>query len=113
MLKEKKFEKYKDILVYNVYLINMAGELRVINVFSNVHTFLDSCKAIEEYKKNKNLEKLKDSIDKAVMHEQLSRFEYEACYSDLSRNNEYKVDTYSVFHLNLDMFIKYLVSVIY
>lgn len=109
---EKMLKKYKDILIYNVYLVNMAEELREYNIFANRTTFFDACKAIEEYKKDKDLEKLKDSIDKAVMREQLSRFEYEVCYSDLSLKNQYKVDTYSIFHLNLDMFIEYIESVI-
>ena len=112
--KEKMLEKYRNILVYNVYLTDMmTDELRVFNVFDNSRTFFDSCKAIEEYKKDKDLEKLKDSIDKAVKFEQWSRVQYEVCYSELLLRNQYKIDTYSIFHLNLDIFIRYLVNVIW
>lgn len=111
--KEEMLKKYRDILVYNIYLTDMiTGELKVFNIFDNSHTFFDSCKAIEEYKKDKDVEKLKDSIDKAVKYEQWSRVQYEVCYSDLLGKNEYKIDSYSVFHLNLDVFIKYLASTI-
>jgi hypothetical protein len=48
---EKMLKKYKDILIYNVYLVNMTGELREYNIFANRTTFFDACKAIEEYKK--------------------------------------------------------------
>ena len=111
--KEEMLKKYRDILVYNVYLTDMiTGKLKEFNIFDNSRTFFDSCKAIEEYKKDKDIEKLKDSIDKAVKYEQWSRVQYEVYYSDLLGKNEYKIDSYSVFHLNLGVFIKYLISVI-
>lgn len=101
--------KYKDILVYNTFRTD-SGKLTIYNVFDNIHTYSNSVKAIEQFKKDKNKEKLRDSIQNVVMLEQLSRFEYESVISDAFETFSTKIDTYEQFYLNIDLFIDVLVQ---
>ena len=78
--------KYKDILVYNTFRTD-SGKLTIYNVFDNIHTYSNSVKAIEQFKKDKNKEKLRDETEEAVKLEQLSRFEYESAISDVAKED--------------------------
>lgn len=106
----KLIDKYKDILVYNTYRISSLGELEEYNVFNNLNTLIWSCRAIEQFKHNKDVEELKTNIVCAVMLEQCCRFEYESDISGFNAKKTYRIDTYNQFVLNVDMFIDYLVS---
>lgn len=101
--------KYRDILVYNTFRTD-SGKLTIFNVFDNIYTYSNSVKAIEQFKKDKNKEKLRDSIQNAVMLEQLSRFEYESVISDALEMFSTKIDTYEQFYLNIDLFIDVLIQ---
>ena len=101
--------RYRDILVYNTFLTD-SGKLVIYNIFDNSRTYSYSVKAIEQYKKDKDREKLRDSIEKAVKLEQLSRFEYESVIGDIFETFSTKIDTYEQFYLNIDMFIDALVQ---
>lgn len=100
---------YRDILVYNVFRTD-SGKLVIYNIFDNIRTYSYSVKAIEQYKKDKNREKLRDSIEKAVKLEQLSRFEYESVVSDVFETFSTKIDTYEQFYTNIDLFIDALIQ---
>lgn len=100
---------YKDILVYNVFRTD-SGKLVIYNIFDNGHTYSYSVKAIEQYKKDKDREKLRDSIEDAIKLEQLSRFEYESVISDAFETFSTKIDTYEQFYLNIDLFIDTLIQ---
>lgn len=107
----KLIEKYRDILVYNTYRISFRGELEEYNVFNNLSTLLWSCRAIEQYKTDKDIEELKTNIVCAVMLEQCCRFEYESdILSSFDGKKSWRIDTYNQFILNIDMFIQYLIS---
>lgn len=79
-------QNYKDILVYNVLRINLNGNLETYNIFNNTKTYMRACKAIDEYLKTKDRDKLKTDIDSAVKSEQYARFEYESIVTDLMSN---------------------------
>lgn len=101
--------KYKDILIYNAFRTD-SGKLVIYNIFDNIHTYSNSVKAIEQYKKDKDREKLRDSIEEAVKLEQLSRFEYESVIGDVFETFSTKIDTYEQFYLNIDMFTDALIQ---
>ena len=101
--------RYRDILVYNTFRTD-SGKLVIYDVFDNSRTYSYSVKAIEQFKKDKNKEKLRDSIEEAVKLEQLSRFEYESVVSDVFETFSTKIDTYEQFYLNIDMFIDALIQ---
>lgn len=101
--------KYRDILVYNVFRTD-SGKLVIYNIFDNSRTYSYSVKAIEQYKKDKDREKLRDSIEEAVKLEQLSRFEYESVVGDVLETFSTKVDTYEQFYINIDLFIDALIQ---
>lgn len=101
--------RYRDILVYNTFRTD-SGKLVIYNIFDNSRTYSNSVKAIEQYKKDKDREKLRDSIEEAVKLEQLSRFEYESVVSDVFETFSTKIDTYEQFYLNIDMFIDALIQ---
>lgn len=67
-------------------------------------------KAIEQFKQDGDREKLRDSIEKAVKLEQLSRFEYESVVSDVFETFSTKIDTYEQFYINIDSFIDALIQ---
>lgn len=100
---------YRDILVYNVFRTD-SGKLVIYNVFDNSRTYSYSVKAIEQFKKDKDREKLRDSIEEAVKLEQLSRFEYESVVSDVFETFSTKIDTYEQFYINIDLFIGALIQ---
>lgn len=100
--------RYRDILVYNTFRTD-SGKLVIYNIFDNVRTYSNSVKAIEQYKKDKNREKLKDSIEEAVKLEQLNRFEYESVIGDVLETFTIKIDTYEQFYINIDLFIDALI----
>lgn len=106
----KLIDRYKDILVYNTYRISFLGELEEYNVFNNLNTLLWSCRAIEQFRTNKDVEELKTNIVCAVMLEQCCRFEYESDISGFEGKKSWRIDTYNQFVLNVDMFIQYLIS---
>lgn len=106
----KLIDKYKDILVYNTYRISFTGELEECNVFGNLNTLLWSCRAIEQFRTNKDVEELKTNVVCAVMLEQCCRFEYESIMSGLNEKKTWRIDTYNQFVLNIDLFIQYLIS---
>ena len=106
----KLIEKYGDLLVYNTYRISFTGELEEYNVFDNLNTLLWSCRAIEQFKTNKDVEELKTNIVCAVMLEQCCRFEYEIGISGFNKKKTWRIDTYNQFILNIDLFIQYLIS---
>lgn len=106
----KLIDKYKGILVYNTYRISFRGELEEYNVFDNLSTLLWSCRAIEQFKENKDVEELKTNIICAVMLEQCCRFEYESDISSFDGKKTWRIDTYNQFVLNADLFIQYLIS---
>ena len=99
---------YRDIFVYNVFRTD-SGKLVIYNVFDNSRTYSNSVKAIEQYKKDKDREKLRNSIEDAIKLEQLSRFEYESVVSDVFETFSTKIDTYEQFYLNIDLFIDALI----
>lgn len=101
--------KYRDILVYNVFRTD-SGKLVIYNIFDNSRTYSYSVKAIEQFKKDKDREKLRDSIEEAVKLEQLSRFEYESIVSDVFEMFSTKIDTYEQFYVNIDLFIDALIQ---
>ena len=101
--------KYRDILVYNVFRTD-SGKLVIYNVFDNIRTYSYSVKAIEQFKKDKDREKLRDSIEEAVKLEQLSRFEDESVVSDVFETFSTKIDTYEQFFINIDLFIDALIQ---
>lgn len=101
--------RYRDILVYNTFRTD-SGKLVIYNIFDNVRTYSNSVKAIEQYKKDKDREKLRDSIEEAVKLEQLSRFEYESVVSDVFETFSTKIDTYEQFYINTDLFIDALIQ---
>lgn len=101
--------KYRDILVYNVFRTD-SGKLVIYNIFDNSRTYSYSVKAIEQFKKDKDREKLRDSIEEAVKLEQLSRFEYESVVSDVFETFSTKIDTYEQFYVNIDLFIDALIQ---
>lgn len=101
--------KYRDILVYNVFRTD-SGKLVIYNIFDNSRTYSYSVKAIEQFKEDKDREKLRDSIEEAVKLEQLSRFEYESVVSDVFEMFSTKIDTYEQFYVNIDLFIDALVQ---
>lgn len=101
--------RYKDVLVYNVFRTD-SGKLVIYNIFDNSRTYSYSVKAIEQYKKDKDREKLRDSIEKVVKLEQLSRFEYESVVSDVFETFSTKIDTYEQFYTNIDLFIDVLIQ---
>lgn len=100
--------KYKDILIYNTFRTD-SGKLVIYNIFDNVHTYSYSIKAIEHFKKDKDREKLRDSIENAVKSEQLCRFEYESIIGDTFGTFTTKIDTYEQFYINIDLFIDMLI----
>lgn len=100
--------KYRDILVYNTFRTD-SGKLVIYNIFDNSRTYSNSVKAIEQYKKDKDREKLRDSIEEAVKLEQLSRFEYESVVSNVFETFSTKIDTYEQFYINIDLFIDALI----
>lgn len=102
-------DKYKDILVYNTYRISFRDELEKYNIFDNLSTLLWSCRAIEQYKTDKDIEELKTNIICAVMLEQCCRFEYESGISNYNGKKTWRIDTYNQFVLNIDLFIQYLI----
>lgn len=101
--------KYKDILVYNTFRTD-SGKLVIYNIFDNSRTYSYSVKAIEQYKKDKDREKLRDSIEEAIKLEQLSRFEYESVIGDALETFSTKIDTYEQFYINIDLFIDALIQ---
>lgn len=101
--------RYRDILVYNTFRTD-SGKLVIYNIFDNSRTYSYSVKAIEQYKKDKDREKLRDSIEEAVKLEQLSRFEYESVVSDVFETFSTKIDTYEQFYINIDLFIDALIQ---
>lgn len=101
--------KYRDILVYNTFRTD-SGKLVIYNIFDNIHTYSNSVKAIEQFKKDKNKEKLRDSIQNTVKLEQLSRFEYESVVGDIFETFSTKIDTYEQFYINIDLFIDVLIQ---
>lgn len=100
--------KYRDILVYNVFRTD-SRKLVIYNIFDNSRTYSYSVKAIEQFKKDKDRDKLRDSIEDAVKLEQLSRFEYESVISDVFETFSTKIDTYEQFYVNIDLFIDALI----
>lgn len=100
--------KYKDILIYNAFRTD-SGKLVIYNIFDNSRTYSYSVKAIEQFKKDKDRDKLRDSIEEAVKLEQLSRFEYESVVSDVFETFSTKIDTYEQFYVNIDLFIDALI----
>ena len=105
-------QNYKDILVYKTYRINLDNKLEAYNIFDNTKTYMRACKAIDEYLKTKDRDKLKTDIDSAVKSEQYARFEYESIVTDLIGNKQFKIDAYQQFAVNLDMFVNCLVGVL-
>lgn len=100
---------YRDILVYNVFRTD-SGKLVIYNIFDNSRTYSYSVKAIEQFKKDGDKEKLRDSIEEAVKLEQLSRFEYESVVSDVFETFSTKIDTHEQFYVNIDLFIDALIQ---
>lgn len=100
---------YRDILVYNVFRTD-SGKLVIYNVFDNSRTYSYSVRAIEQFKKDRDREKLRDSIEEAVKLEQLSRFEYESVIGDIFETFSTKIDTYEQFYVNIDLFIDALIQ---
>lgn len=100
---------YRDILVYNVFRTD-SGKLVIYNVFDNSRTYSNSVKAIEQFKKDKDREKLRDSIEEAVKLEQLCRFEYESVIGNVFETFSTKIDTYEQFYVNIDLFIDALIQ---
>ena len=100
--------KYKDILIYNTFRTD-SGKLVIYNIFDNVHTYSYSIKAIEQFKKDKDREKLRNSIEDAVKSEQLCRFEYESVVGNVFETFKTKIDTYEQFYINIDLFIDALI----
>lgn len=101
--------RYRDILVYNTFRTD-SGKLVIYNIFDNIRTYSYSVKAIEQFKKDKDRDKLRDSIEDAVKLEQLSRFEYESVIHDMSETFSTKIDTYEQFYINIDLFIDALIQ---
>lgn len=101
--------RYRDILVYNTFRTD-SGKLVIYNIFDNVRTYSNSVKAIEQFKQDGDREKLRDSIEKAIKLEQLSRFEYESVVSDVFETFSTKIDTYEQFYVNIDLFIDTLIQ---
>lgn len=101
--------RYRDILVYNVFRTD-SGKLVIYNIFDNVRTYSYSVKAIEQFKKDRDREKLRDSIEDAVKSEQLCRFEYESVIGDVFETFTTKMDTYEQFYINIDLFIDVLIQ---
>lgn len=101
--------RYRDILVYNTFCTD-SGKLVIYNIFDNVRTYSYSIKAIEQFKKDKDREKLRGSIEEAVKLEQLCRFEYESIVSDVFETFSTKIDTYEQFYVNIDLFIDALIQ---
>lgn len=100
---------YRDILVYNVFRTD-SGKLVIYNVFDNSRTCSYSVRAIEQYKKDKDRKKLRDSIENIVKIEQLCRFEYESVVGDVFETFSTKIDTYEQFYINIDLFIDALIQ---
>lgn len=100
---------YRDILVYNVFRTD-SGKLVIYNIFDNVCTYSYSVKAIEQFKKDGDREKLRDSIEEAVQIEQLCRFEYESIIGDVFETFTTKIDTYEQFYINIELFIDALIQ---
>lgn len=101
--------RYRDILVYNTFRTD-SGKLVIYNIFDNIYTYSYSVKAIEQFKQDRNREKLRNSIEDAVKSEQLSRFEYESVISDVFETFKTKTDTYEQFYINVDLFIDTLIK---
>ena len=101
--------RYRDILVYNTFRTD-SGKLVIYNVFDNIHTYSYSVKAIEQFKKDKDREKLRNSIEDVVKSEQLSRLEYESVVSDVFETFTTKIDTYEQFYINIDLLIDALIQ---
>ena len=101
--------RYRDILVYNTFRTD-SGKLVIYNIFDNSRTYSYSVKAIEQFKQDRDREKLRDSIEEAVKLEQLSRFEYESVVSDVFETFSTKIDTYEQFYVNIDLFIDALIQ---
>lgn len=101
--------KYKDILIYNTFRTD-SGKLVIYNIFDNVRAYSYSVEAIEQFKKDRDREKLRDSIENAVKLEQLCRFEYESVVSDTFETFKTKIDTYEQFYVNIDLFIDALIQ---
>ena len=100
--------RYRDILVYNTFRTD-SGKLVIYNIFDNSRTYSYSVEAIEQYKKDKDREKLRDSIENTVKIEQLCRFEYESVVGDVFETFSTKIDTYEQFYVNIDLFIDALI----
>lgn len=100
--------RYRDILVCNTFRTD-SGKLVIYNIFDNSRTYSYSIKAIEQYKKDKDREKLRNSIEDAVKSEQLCRFEYESVICDTFETFNTKIDTYEQFYINIDLFIDALI----
>lgn len=101
--------RYRDILVYNTFRTD-SGKLVIYNIFDNSRTYSYSVKAIEQFKKDKDREKLRDSIEEAVKLEQLSRLEYESVVGNVFETFSTKIDTYEQFYINIDLFIDALIQ---
>ena len=101
--------RYKNVLVYDVFRTD-SGKLVIYNIFDNSRTYSYSVKAIEQFKKDKDRDKLRDSIEEAVKLEQLSRFEYESVVGDVFETFSTKIDTYEQFYINIDLFIDALIQ---
>lgn len=101
--------RYRDILVYNTFRTD-SGKLVIYNIFDNSRTYSYSVKAIEQFKQDRDREKLRDSIEEAVKLEQLSRFEYESVVGDVFETFSTKIDTYEQFYVNIDLFVDALIQ---
>ena len=106
-------KKYADLLKFNVLNYDHSrNKVEMFNVFNNIHVLERSVEAIEEYKKDKDTEKLKDAILKAVKYEENGRYQYEVLVGPFADSYDKleKWNCYEQFESNIDMFIKYLAS---
>lgn len=101
--------RYRDILVYNTFRTD-SGKLVIYNIFDNSRTYSYSVEAIEQFKKDKDRDKLRNSIEEAIKLEQLYRFEYESMIGDVFEIFNTKIDTHEQFYINIDLFIDALIQ---
>lgn len=104
--------KYQNLLQFYVLNYDHTNrKVEMFNIFDNVFVLEKSIKAIDEYKKDKDVEKLYNTILFAVKCEEWSRYEYEVLVGPFLENLDYfeKWDCYSQFEPNARMFINNLV----
>ena len=106
-------KKYKYLLDFYVINHNFnTGKIKKFNIFDNIKVSIYAYDAIKEYQKTKDIKNFKEHLDAAVRYEEQYRCEYEILAGGLFSDPDkfIKIDCYSQFRPNLDIFVDYLIK---